>query len=149
MTRVDFYLLSSAEPGAKQRVACKLADKTFRLGHRTYLLAPDRAAARTLDELLWTLEPGSFIPHGIMGEPNLQPQVLPVLPVLPILIGHEEPPPDYTDVLISLCPAVPDFFSRFQRLAELVGAEEEEKQRSRDKFRFYRDRGYPLETHQL
>lgn len=143
MTRVDFYLLSSSEPGAKERVACKLADKAYRLGHRAYLLAPGADAARALDALLWTFHPLSFTPHGMLGQTD-DAQEAPR-----ILIGHEEPPADYNDVLISLWPEVPEFFSRFHRLAELVGAEETEKQRSRSKFRFYRDRGYPLETHQL
>lgn len=143
MTRVDFYLLSSADPGAKEQVACKLVDKAFRQGHRIYLLAESPDSARRLDELLWTFQPLSFIPHGLRGGQDAHAVALPVL------IGHEEPPPDHNDVLISLRPEVPDFFSRFQRLAELVGTEEEEKQRSRTKFRFYRDRGYTLETHQL
>jgi DNA polymerase IIIc chi subunit len=53
------------------------------------------------------------------------------------------------DVLISLAPEVPTWFSRFTRIAELVGAAEDDKVRGRERFRFYRERGYPLETHNL
>jgi len=44
---------------------------------------------------------------------------------------------------------VPAWFSRFTRIAELVGAAEDDKARGRERFRYYRERGYPLETHNL
>jgi DNA polymerase-3 subunit chi len=52
-------------------------------------------------------------------------------------------------VLISLASAIPSFFSRFGRVADVVGATEEAKQQARERFRFYRERGYSLQTHSL
>lgn len=145
MTRVDFYLLQNSASGGKASLVCKLADKAHRLGHQVYILAANEREAGQLDDLLWVFSPGSFAPHGLVGEPDKVR--LTVLP--PILIGHQEPPDTRYDVLISLWQEVPGFFSRFERLVELVGHEEEEKQRARAKFRFYRDRGYLLETHNM
>ncbi|MGD8642852.1 MAG: DNA polymerase III subunit chi, partial [Chromatiales bacterium] len=34
MTRVDFYLLRDSHPLARQRFACRMAEKAYRLGHR-------------------------------------------------------------------------------------------------------------------
>lgn len=141
MTRVDFYLLSDASERAREFAACKLAGKAFRLGHQVYLLTGSPEQAQALDDLLWTFSAGSFIPHGLQSEP--------MDPVPPVIIGTQAPPPEFADVLISLAPAVPDCFSRFQRVAEIVSGADPDKERARERFRFYRDRGYPLETHHL
>ncbi len=141
MTRVDFYLLETAE-NSREHMACRLVEKAWRLGHRIYLLAPDAPASQALDELLWTFSQGSFVPHAVCaGAADADEH--------PVLIGHQEPPPALNDVLISLAPEVPAWFSRFARVAEVVGADETEKARARERFRFYRDRGYVLETHKL
>lgn len=141
MTRVDFYVLQDAAAEGKDHFICRLADKVYRTGHRVYILTADDTHARALDELLWTFQPGSFVPHGIHSPSDTGEDDTPVL------IGHQEPPAQHHDVLISLWHDVPTFFSRFARLVECVGTDEEDKTRSRARFRFYRDRGYPLETH--
>lgn len=141
MTRVDFYLLGHGGGDDRARVACRLAEKAYRLGHRVYLLAPDAATASELDELLWTFSQGSFVPHGLAGAADAAEQ--------PVLVGHAEPPPAFHDVLVSLAGEIPAWFSRFSRVAELVGADEDSKARGRERFRFYRERGYPLDTHNL
>ena len=43
----------------------------------------------------------------------------------------------------------PSFFSRFERLAEIVGIDETDVEAGRTRFRFYRERGYELRTHSL
>jgi len=141
MTKVDFYLLDGGTD-SRERFACRLTEKAWRLGHRVYLLAPDKPVAHELDELLWTFSQGSFVPHAVCANDG-------DVDVHPVLIGHAEPPAALHDVLISLAPEVPSWFSRFARVAELVGTTEEDKARGRERFRFYRERGYPLEAHNL
>jgi len=142
MTRVDFYILESAAPDAGALVACRLAEKAYGLGHRVYIHADDGASARELDELLWTYRAGSFVPHGLY-DPQAEPAPAPVL------IGAEEGPEGHADVLINLAGEVPMFFSRFERVAEVISGDAEARQRGRERFRFYRERGYDLETHKL
>ena len=43
----------------------------------------------------------------------------------------------------------PPFFSRFERLAEIVGADEADVAAGRERFRFYRERGYEMRAHNL
>ncbi len=119
MTKVDFYLLN-ADGDSTERIACRLAEKAWRLGNRVYLLAPDKPVAHELDELLWTFSQGSFVPHAVCANDS-------DAAVHPVLIGHNEPPAALHDVLISLAPEVPAWFSRFMRIAELVGATEDDK----------------------
>jgi DNA polymerase-3 subunit chi len=141
MTRVDFYLLDYSTEGGRDTAVCKLAHKAFRLGHHIYILTADDNDTQRLNQLLWTFHAGSFIPHGINTHSEDTG--------FPILIGKEEPPTAFDDVLITLAPRVPDCFSRFQRVAEVVNGDEDDKARGRERFRFYRDRGYMLQTHKL
>ncbi len=145
MTRVDFYILQNTDDRAKDLVVCRFVEKAFRLGHAIYMLTTDREQSARLDDLLWTFSPGSFIPHEICTSSDAaavraSPQVL---------IGHADPPDNLQDVLVTLCREVPTCFSRFQRIAEFIGASDAEKQYGRDRYRFYRDRGYPLEDHSV
>ena len=141
MTRVDFYLLGAGHDD-NGSMACRLVEKIWRLGHRVYLHAADTASAQLLDELLWVFSQGSFVPHGLHTDNSASNEH-------PVLIGYTEPPSDWNDVLINLAPVVPEWFSRFARVAEVVGPAETDKAQGRDRYRFYRDRGYPLETHNL
>jgi len=56
---------------------------------------------------------------------------------------------DIHDVLINLSQQTPDCFARFERFAELVNQDESIKQAGRERFKFYKSRGYPLNTHKI
>ena len=155
MTRIDFYVVANSDPTAKFRFACRLVDKAYRQGHRVFVYADDEANASQLDELLWTLGDDSFVPHTLGGANPTSPDNAqdPVQASLQdqnrVLIGHKEPEVDQDDVLVSLSSDVLPFFSRFERLVELVGAAAQDKTSSRERYRYYRECGYPLQTHQL
>jgi DNA polymerase-3 subunit chi len=50
-------------------------------------------------------------------------------------------------VLINLSDDVPAYFSRFERLLEIIDAAKPEPGRKR--YQYYLDRGYPLQTHKI
>ena len=50
-------------------------------------------------------------------------------------------------MLLNLHAEPPPFFSRFERLAELVASDERNVAAGRARFRFYRERGYELRQH--
>lgn len=138
MTKVDFYILAS---GSREQTACKLIEKAYKLGHRIYIHTESKQQAKHVDELLWTFRDGSFVPHE-QYQPGATSES-------PIQIGCHDSPETESEVLINLANEVPLFFSRFLRVAELVGSEPISKTQGRDRFRFYRDRGYPLDTHDI
>jgi DNA polymerase-3 subunit chi len=140
MTRVDFYLLDGDSAGGRDMAVCRLTNKAFLLGRRVFIRAADAEHARRLDALLWTFAAGSFIPHALDTEAD---------DAMPVVLGEADPPAAFDDVLITLAPDVPGYFSRFQRVAEVVGGADADKQLARKRFRFYRDRGYELQTHNL
>lgn len=143
MTRVDFYVLG-ANPGQScEQVLCTLAGKAWRKGHRIYIHAPSADEARALDELLWTWRDISFLPHARVGDP--------LAPESPILVGEGDSAPADAgdDVMINLAHPVPSFFSRFERVVEIVGGDDAARGKARERYRFYRDRGYTLNTHEV
>ena len=142
MTRIDFYILQGESDTHLQRLACRLVDKAWQRGMRTLLNVADTNTAAQLDELLWTFRDISFLSHARSGEDTGDTR-------LAALIGCNDEPTEELDLLINLSPQVPAFFSRFERVAELVDSEPQRRLAGRERFRFYRDRGYPLDTHKL
>ncbi len=142
MTRVDFYVVAAHVRGNRHVLACRVADKARRTGHRVVIHTPSPEEARHMDRLLWTFQDQSFVPHGLLlGETDPSYN--------PILIGDASQAIEEHDVLINLATEVPTFFSRFQRLAECVDNEQAVREASRQRYRFYRDRGYPLKMHEI
>ncbi len=138
MTHIDFYILASSQPQGRERLACRLAEKVYRLGHRLYIHTADPTQSQLLDELLWTFRPGSFVPHELQGGDEA-----------PVRIGHDAEKGEDAEVLINLAREVPLFFSRYERVAEIVDPSPEHRPPGRERFRFYRDRGYTLRTHDI
>jgi DNA polymerase-3 subunit chi len=141
VTQVDFYVLPEKGRADRYGVVCRLAGKAYAKGHRVYIHGESDAQVRHLDRLLWTFVDASFVPHGLVGEADPE--------LTPVLLGHGRDPEALDDVLINLAPEVPDFFSRFRRVAEVVDPDPQARRAGRERFRFYRDRGYPLHTHEL
>ena len=137
MTEVLFY--TSADN--KLRTACTLTVKALTRGMRVMLLTPDSAETDRLSRLMWSTPATGFVPH-CRGANRLAP-------VTPVIIDHLTEPLVHDQVLVNLCDLTPPFFSRFQRLVEIVGTEDADREAARVRFRFYRDRGYKIRTHQL
>ncbi|MCY1459034.1 DNA polymerase III chi subunit, HolC [compost metagenome] len=56
---------------------------------------------------------------------------------------------EHHDLLINLGADVPGFVGQFERVAEIVVEEPSIRQSARERFRFYRERGYALQDHRL
>lgn len=140
MTRIDFYILPDVAVSALHRFACALASKAVSSGHTVLLHTADETAGREIDELLWHYPDRRFMPHVVVHATDTDPGRVPVR------IGWK-PPDRYDGVLINLTTGVPDFFARFQRVAEIVV--QDTRDQGRDRYRFYRHRGYPLYDHAM
>ena len=135
MTRIDFYQIG----GDETLFTCRLIDKVYRRGHRIYVHTGDEAIARKLDEQLWVFRQDALIPHCLHTEPL----------DVPVKIGFNHEPLEHQDVLINLTDSIPDFFSRFDRVAEVVPVNENTRQSARRNYAYYKDRGYALKYHQV
>ena len=136
MTRVDFHFNA---PDKLQYVS-RLVRKAYRSGQRVVVFA-DPATVEALDRTLWTFSPLDFIPHVRADDP-LAAQT-------PVILCSAPCDTPHADVLVNLSIETPGFFSRFERLIEVVTAADEDRSQARERWRFYRDRGYPLQSHDL
>ena len=134
MTEISFYTFADD----KLAVARQLTAKAFARGMHVMLYAPDPALAQTLDTLLWTTPALSFLPHCRDTHP-LASQT-------PVLIGENVDVMPQADVMINLHHERPAAFSRFGRLLEIVGLVADDVAQGRQRYRFYRERGYALNT---
>jgi DNA polymerase-3 subunit chi len=140
MTRISFYILNGEETQARQMFACRLAEKAWKQGNKIYIHTDNAAASNEVDALLWSFRDDSFVPHQL----NLGTEA-----DSPILIGHDTQPPKLMDLLINLSNTQPDFFSQFNRMAELLDDDETIKLAGRDRYRYYQQHGYAIETHKM
>ena len=137
MTAIDFY----THVTDKLRTACRLAGKAHAGGLHVHVACPDADTAQALDRLLWTASPTGFVPH-------CDPQHR-LAPVTAVHIDHTGADPLHDGVLINLRAEQPPYFSRFERLIEIVSLDDEDRRLARERYRFYRERGYPLDSHDL
>jgi DNA polymerase-3 subunit chi len=135
MTRIDFH---SNVPD-KVAYACRLVRKARGANCRMVMLAENRSQLTALDQALWTFSEHDFLPHVLAGDENAD--------LTPILLTEDDAAElPHHDLLINLSARTPAAFARFERMIELVSAEDADKAAGRDRYRFYQQRGYPL-TH--
>jgi DNA polymerase-3 subunit chi len=142
MTRIDFYVLATADTRSRCVMACRLVEKAYQQGHRVYLRTASLEEAELLDDLLWTFRQGSFVPHELASTVEMDDEP-------PVLIGHTDPPSFMSDVLINLAAGVPSGFEGFERLAEIIDQDENRRHAGRVRYKDYKDAGFLPETHQL
>ena len=142
-TEVSFYLLDRAINQGKLILACRLANKAYRLGHSVYIHAPNDEISAILNKLLWTFNQSSFVPHGHLTELDSGNSNFPVV------IGEQQPPESWNNVLISLLDDVPQYYSSFKKVIESVDCDEQDKARARKRFKVYRRQGHQPSTHHL
>jgi DNA polymerase-3 subunit chi len=137
VTSIDFYF----NAGDRLQVACRLAAKAYSRRQRLLIYAPEGDSASRIDRMLWTWQATGFVPHCPVHDP--------VASETPVLIATGEETPAGFDLMLSLADGCPPHFERFQRLFEVVPAEQAGRDAGRARYRFYRERGYKISNHDL
>jgi DNA polymerase-3 subunit chi len=137
MTQIDFY----THVQDKQLFACKLSAKALEQGLRVLVLTPDENSAVRMDQMLWSVPATGFLPHCRARSE--------LAAVTPLIVDHDPGELAHEQVLLNLSGDRPAFFSRFQRLIEIVTTDEADREAARERFRFYRDRGYEIRSHDM
>jgi DNA polymerase-3 subunit chi len=145
VTSVDFHFNTPD----RLHHACRLVRKALRAQAATddkplvvYCSQADRLAQ--FDELLYSFSDDDFLPHVDADHP--------LVDEAPIILSSRPYSPDMPrqpNILVNLDDAVPDFFSQYQRVFEIVGPDELDKELARARFTLYRDRGYTITRHDL
>jgi len=140
MTEIHFYT------GLPDKVsyACSLVSKAVQRGKRVVVYSGDAQLLKRFDQALWSSEPLSFIPHVMQDD-----ALATVTPVLLAATAPEQAEPlAHHEVLVNLDQELPKFFSRFDYLIELVELDDQDSQAARERWKFYKQRGYTIEHHQ-
>jgi len=137
MTTIDFY----THVPDRLEVAARIIAKAHAAHGSVRVLTPDAAMTDALDRRLWLLPPTGFIPHCRTDSP--------MAAETPIWIGHSLEHDGAAAVLVNLHASPPPFFSRFERLAEIVGTDAADVAAGRERWKFYKERGYELRSHNL
>jgi len=143
MTQVDFYLLSDENCTERLRFVCRLVEKIHNLGQQIYIHCDSETQQKNLDEQLWTFKANAFIDHQQVTAKAYAGREASVW------LGTDFEPDGNQPILINLGSEIPPFFSRFERVLEVVNQEQELRQQGREKYRYYQQRGYPLKHHTL
>lgn len=98
---------------------------------------------RALDTALWTFSQLDFVPHCAASADAR------VLAASPIVLGEDAAGFAHAQVLLNLGGGVPQGFERFERLIELVDTSEADRASARQRWRYYSERGYALQRHDV
>ena len=143
MGRVEFHVLAEGPPDARLRYACRLAEEYAERGSRVYLQTASTGETQRLDELLWTYNDRSFLPHEIYnGSPVSHERVR-------VMLGDQPPPPASQELLINLSESIPAELDAYQHIVEIVDVDPERKRTARERYKQYRERGCTLESHNV
>ena len=133
MTRIDFH----SNVADKLHYACRLIRKARAANSQVVVYHDDLAVLRHLDEALWTISEADFLPH-VMADDVLASMT-------PIILSHthlDQSP--HFELLVNLSAAVPEHFSRFGRMIEIVSGDQQDTQAARERYRYYQQQGYSL-----
>ncbi|MES2499461.1 MAG: DNA polymerase III subunit chi [Pseudomonadota bacterium] len=139
MTRIEFY----SNVADKQHLLVSLVEKALLKQRQVTLFTEDVNSAVSVSDCLWENQPASFLPHVIAHHAHETKT--------PIIIACKKNAAGQADnvtqdeLLINLTLQEPPFFSRFTHLIEIVGNEESDKLGARQRYKFYRDRGYEIQ----
>lgn len=137
MTGVEFHFNAPDKVG----YACRLLRKAVGKGAKL-VVTGEPAVLRELDTALWTFSPLEFVPHCYGDAAGAA--VLAASPVVLADAAHAAP---HQEVLVNLGPDVPEGFERFERLIEVVTANEDDRVQGRRRWKHYADRGYAIQKH--
>ncbi|MDW3095183.1 MAG: DNA polymerase III subunit chi [Gammaproteobacteria bacterium] len=139
MPQIDFYIVDDRATDAWLRYACRLVEKAYNLGMHVHIHTPNESLTKQMDELLWVFRDRSFIPHQQTCAEN---------ELCAVTLNHLQLPAK-RELLVNLSPDAPDFYNQFERVIEVVSTETAMKQKARDRFRFYKEKGDTPTHHQV
>ena len=138
MTEIAFHF------NAPDRLAyvCRLLRKAVAADAQLVVVGPPDQLDR-LDSDLWTFSATDFVPHcRAQAEPEL-------VAASPVVLATQTEGLPLRQVLVNLGVDVPAGFERFERVIEVVGLADADRQLARTRWRHYADRGYAMTRHDL
>ncbi|MBC3830831.1 DNA polymerase III subunit chi [Undibacterium amnicola] len=130
MTRVDFH----SKVQDKILYSCRLIRKARAANCEILVLSEDAEQASQLNRALWSFSASDFLPHVMLADP-LSTQT----PII-ITTAFDRALPHH-NVLINLSQRLPENFTQFARVIEVVSQHEDDADSARQRFRLYQQQG--------
>ncbi|MBN8726648.1 MAG: DNA polymerase III subunit chi [Xanthomonadales bacterium] len=135
MARADFYLIDKPRFRADPLLlVCELVRRAFAAEQPTLVLARSIGQAEELDAKLWEFDEAAFIPHQIAGDED---DAVTAVLIVPPGTGTADRP-----LVINLrdecAPGL------FERVLEVVPADEAQRAGSRERWKTYKQAGFEL-----
>lgn len=122
--------------------SCRLLRKAYQKGASVVVTGEPQMLTQ-LDDLLWSVSPVDFVPHcHSMAHAG-------TVAASAVVLAESLSGLDRDGVLINLGQALPAEFERFERLIEVVTADEQDRLAARQRWKHYASRGYALNQHNL
>ncbi|KAA1173753.1 DNA polymerase III subunit chi [Marinobacter salinexigens] len=138
--RYWFHILSQNSPAARNLHTAKLVDKAWQQGDRVCIVCDTMQHAQELDDLLWSFNPDSFIPHSIVPDSATTcPDPVGILLCPPVA--------EDWDTVIVLSATLPTDADRFSRLALVAQNDPTVLNQARSHFRQLRALGIEPRVH--
>lgn len=139
MTDIEFHV----NVPDKLHYSCRLLRKAYRTGAIAVVTA-EQELLQKLDQLLWNYSSTEFLPHCRSDSPGA------TLAATPIWLAEQPDacPTASGSVLINLGQQVPCGFERYERFIEVASSLDGDRLAARDRWKYYRDRGYALKRHE-
>lgn len=140
MPRADFYLID--KPRFRDDpllLVCELAKRAYAGEQPTLILARSQDQAETLDEKLWDFDAHAFIPHQLAGDDD--DAITAVLIVPPGIAAA-----DRALVINLRDDCAPGLF---ERVLEVVPADEAQRLGSRERWKTYKQAGFEVAKHDM
>jgi len=138
--RIDFYKLNSQSRTSVNRFCCQLADKVVKMGNSVFVKTRDETETRLLDDIMWTFNDSSFLPHAILSDTEDGD--------VPVIISHNASTARGY-LLINLGDELPENTRNFERVAEIINDAPEILHPGRVRYSTYKKDAYPLHYHEI
>lgn len=140
-TNATFHVMpDGCEEDSHLLYACLQAANYYRRQNKVFVFTPDEATAHKIDELLWSFDADSFVPHNLAGEGPKQGAAVEI---------SCHAPTNRRPILINLSSTVPNFANQFSQIIDFVPVNETLKQQARDRFRTCRQWGFQTESQNI
>ncbi|MCI4567660.1 DNA polymerase III subunit chi [Lysobacter sp. CFH 32150] len=140
MPRADFYLIAKERFREEPlRLVCELARKAYDANLWTLVLVRDADQAEQLDEMLWDMGDDAYIPHQIAGDEEDE--------LTPVLIATPDTDVPLRPLVINLRDGAVD--GSFERVLEVVPADESSRGPLRERWKQYQARGLTLNKYDM
>lgn len=139
MTEIEFHICDSADVDS-QKYLIQRTLAAYRAQSPVHIHCDDLAQAQHMSEALWSHSQSCFLANEVLTEPQK-----PSSQLSPITLSDNISFAAHFGTLLYCGKSEPEHISRFLKYCFIVPADDETKTLARERYKFFKQRGYPLQ----